>query len=145
MQGLSPCHVADRPRPDVPPRRPFYSQPACYRRRPTTDPARPMCLHAVPLPSLPPDLIFQCTQPLTLVVAEGQGRTRRRPEAVRSRYVSMLSCRRRRRLLAPTRRAHPTSQPRLSDPARRACLTRPHSFTPRTRCRLDQSCPVTQR
>eukprot|EP00058_Branchiostoma_floridae_P022018 XP_002607508.1 hypothetical protein BRAFLDRAFT_119255 [Branchiostoma floridae] len=26
------CHVADRPGPDVPPRRPF-SQPACYRRR----------------------------------------------------------------------------------------------------------------
>eukprot|EP00058_Branchiostoma_floridae_P011939 XP_002597427.1 hypothetical protein BRAFLDRAFT_122631 [Branchiostoma floridae] len=26
------CHVADRPRPDAPPRRPF-SQPACYRRR----------------------------------------------------------------------------------------------------------------
>eukprot|EP00058_Branchiostoma_floridae_P017349 XP_002602837.1 hypothetical protein BRAFLDRAFT_128931 [Branchiostoma floridae] len=97
------CHVADRPRPDVPPRRPF-SQPACYRRKP----CRQTSSYIVPPP---------------LVVAEARKDAIPKPSA--AGHVSALSCRPRRRLPDPARR--------LPDPARRACPTRPRSFAPRTR------------
>eukprot|EP00058_Branchiostoma_floridae_P012534 XP_002598022.1 hypothetical protein BRAFLDRAFT_79753 [Branchiostoma floridae] len=181
------CHVADRLRPDVPPRRPF-SQPACYRRtpagprpnairgplpcRPTRPVTRPLATRASavcaamddppschvaerPRPDVTP--CRPSSQPLRLPAAAAD---RQQTQLIRcvSMPFSYPACRRTSlsnvpsRLrssslkdiarqdvaLKPSAASHVSVPPcrphrRLPDPTRRACLTRPRSFTPRTR------------
>eukprot|EP00058_Branchiostoma_floridae_P010200 XP_002595688.1 hypothetical protein BRAFLDRAFT_117536 [Branchiostoma floridae] len=100
------CHVADRPRPDVPPRRPF-SQPACYRRgrRLQTQPSDVFPCRSLTQPAARPHLPSCRLRSSSLQTEKTPSRSRPQP----------ATCQR-----CPADHAA-------------VCPTRPRSFTPRTR------------